>query len=315
MAFWLWRARGLKPPHQGLWLRAALGAKRFRIPRLRSLATAYAIATIMLAVFSCAVAVALPPGIRFPQAQVHPLPPSLEKWHDREDSGNYFEAIKRLDVGYLIWSEFPVQVYLDFDSPDRPWVEAVTQAIEQWQAYFPLEISDRPNLAHITIHRQRPPLKLGPDGELGRVRSATTEYQLYLGSRGHLPDRQYLLHHCHIFLTPDQTPEYTLATARHELGHAIGIWGHSPEPTDALYFAQVRHPPPISPRDLNTLKRIYQQPTHLGWPMQPEHSRLWNTLPTLPTLPPLPGLPQLPQLPKLPKLPELPKLPKLPELF
>jgi predicted Zn-dependent protease len=31
------------------------------------------------------------------------------------------------------------------------------------------------------------------------------------------------------------------------------------------YFSQVRNPPPISPRDVNTLKRIYQQPTSLGW--------------------------------------------------
>jgi predicted Zn-dependent protease len=34
-----------------------------------------------------------------------------------------------------------------------------------------------------------------------------------------------------------------------------------------MYFSQVREPPPISARDINTLKRIYQQPTRLGWPV------------------------------------------------
>jgi len=278
----------------------------FNLP-LRSVVTAYAIATVLLAVFSSTVSVALSPGSRWPEPQVHPLPPSLDQWHDPEDSGDYFQAIEPLNVEYLIWSDFPVAVYLDFDVPDRRWVAAVTHAIQEWQAYFPLILSDRPDLAQIIIHRQRPPLKLGPDGQLGRVRSATTEYQLYRGSRSHQPETEYLLHRCDIFLTPDQTPDYTLATARHELGHAIGIWGHSPEPTDALYFAQVRDPAPISPRDLNTLKRIYQQPTRLGWPIPSEDPRLkiWHTLPTLPTLPSLPPLPKLPPLPPLPKLPKL----------
>ena len=35
--------------------------------------------------------------------------------------------------------------------------------------------------------------------------------------------------------------------------------------TDVLYFSQVRNPPAISARDVNTLKRVYEQPTRLGW--------------------------------------------------
>jgi predicted Zn-dependent protease len=66
-------------------------------------------------------------------------------------------------------------------------------------------------------------------------------------------------------LSPSQTGNYVVAAARHELGHALGIWGHSPLQTDALYFSQVRNPPTISSSDVNTLKRVYQQPTSLGW--------------------------------------------------
>jgi len=70
-----------------------------------------------------------------------------------------------------------------------------------------------------------------------------------------------------IYIRPDQAIEYLQAAARHELGHALGIWGHSPQPTDALYASQVRNPAKISARDLNTLKRVYEQPTRLGWEM------------------------------------------------
>ena len=51
------------------------------------------------------------------------------------------------------------------------------------------------------------------------------------------------------------------------LGHALGIWGHSSDSRDALYGAAVANPPAISPRDRNTLVKIYEQPTRLGWPL------------------------------------------------
>ncbi|MFM6754387.1 MAG: peptidase, partial [Dolichospermum sp.] len=74
-----------------------------------------------------------------------------------------------------------------------------------------------------------------------------------------------LYHRFTILLSPSQTGEYVLSAARHELGHALGIWGHSLSPTDTMYFSQVRNPPLISVRDVNTLKRIYEQSTSLGW--------------------------------------------------
>ena len=65
-----------------------------------------------------------------------------------------------------------------------------------------------------------------------------------------------------IYVWPDITvPELTqglLATATHEFGHALGIAGHSPDPSDVMY---AQHQPDqdvlLSVRDINTIKTIY----------------------------------------------------------
>ena len=46
----------------------------------------------------------------------------------------------------------------------------------------------------------------------------------------------------------------------HELGHAIGLWGHSPNTDDVCHAtATAQHP---TPRDVNTLLKVYDTPLH-----------------------------------------------------
>ncbi|HEY9669682.1 MAG TPA: peptidase [Coleofasciculaceae cyanobacterium] len=214
-----------------------------------------------------------------PAPQIHPLPTPLAQWQDATDAGDYFSQIKPTPLGYLIWSQFPIRIYVE--RPKDPteasasiqrfqkWVDAVLQAVQEWTLYLPLEVVTQPEVADIAILHERPPLQASFNRETGqfnipRARSAETRYEFYLGQAKNA-SQQILLQRFTIKLSPHQTADYTLATARHELGHALGIWGHSPFPTDTMYFSQVRNPPQISARDINTLKRIYEQPTRLGW--------------------------------------------------
>jgi len=207
-----------------------------------------------------------------PPAQVHPLPPSLAQWQDPTNSGDYFDQITPSPGGYLVWSQLPIQVYIEplpttttGVAEAQRWFDAVTQGVQAWQPYLPLTIVNDSETADIQIWRSAPPIQRQPDGTLGRIRAAETRYEFYLDSSFPGPPR--LSHRCMISLSPHQAATYTQATARHELGHALGIWGHSLNPEDVMYFSQVRQPPTLSPRDINTLKRIYAQPTRLGWPL------------------------------------------------
>ncbi len=170
----------------------------------------------------------------------------------------------------------------------QEWFTAVKDAIQDWNTYLPLTIVSSSDAADITIWRRNPPLKVDrsalqhdaqrqADRSSGgsrqaetRARSAETQFTLFVAREAFppgdpTPGKPTLSHRMTIWLGMNQTQNYLRAAARHELGHALGIWGHSSNTADVMYFSQVRQPPPISDRDLNTLKRIYQQPTRLGW--------------------------------------------------
>ena len=210
-----------------------------------------------------------------PALKTHPLPESLATWKNNSNTEDYFDRVESTPLGYLVWSQFPIKVYLekptnaeDVTASDRRWQEWVTtvrKAISEWNSYLPLvEIEDR-EIADIILVRSlvEREIKLNSDTglyDIPRAIAAQTTYDFYLQQ-----DSSILAHRMIVKINPASVGRSLLATVRHELGHALGIWGHSPKETDALYYSQVRNPLPISPRDINTLKKVYQQPTRLGW--------------------------------------------------
>jgi predicted Zn-dependent protease len=225
-----------------------------------------AIALLLFANLASAQSIAPPQtNLTLPPAQVHPLPQTLAQWNEVKNAqGDYFDQIKPTQPGFLVWSHWPIQVYIApppkgaLIKPEI-WHRAILQSVQDWQPYLPIRLTKSQSNADITISANPPQQRSGP-----RVRSAETRFELYVSSQN------TLAHRVSIYIRPNQSIPYISAAARHELGHGLGIWGHSQAPTDVMYFAQVRQPPAISVRDINTLKRIYQQSTHLGWPI-PAH--------------------------------------------
>lgn len=213
---------------------------------------------------------------RLPPFKTHPLPLFLANWQDREHQGDYFNQIQTTPLGYLIWSRFPIKVYLEksFQAQEdtaeevrfRQWIETVRKAVAEWNVYLPIVEVENSQSADLVIERASIEREIKLDRatrryEIPRASTAQTNYEFYLKAS----HPAILSHRMKIKISPNLSTTATLAATRHELGHALGIWGHSSRQTDALYFSQVKAPAHISARDLNTLKKIYQQPTKLGW--------------------------------------------------
>jgi len=226
-----------------------------------------------------------------PTSQIHPLPNSLATWQDQQKLGDYFDLVETTPVGYLVWSQFPIKVYFEQSqtlqeqsAPEQTaqsvraqqWEDAIRKAIAEWHKYLPLQIVTAPESADILIGRSEVSRKVKLNPETGlfdipRTITAQTSYEFYLQAESE-PSKstqklkpKRLAHRMSLKISPDLSAIATVSAARHELGHALGIWGHSDLESDALYFSQVRNTPKISPRDINTLKKIYQQPSKLGW--------------------------------------------------
>lgn len=112
-----------------------------------------------------------------------------------------------------------------------------------------------PNQARITITLKSGPL-MDPNASIGHAsfNSQTLDMEFPI---------QNLKVNITVNTGEDQNPDYPLAFRKeqvgrlvlHEMGHAIGIWGHSKDPDDIMYT----HPivSQLSQRDINTVRKLY----------------------------------------------------------
>jgi predicted Zn-dependent protease len=194
-----------------------------------------------------------------PPLQTYPLPATLATIGPGDD---YFDQLDTNPVGALIWTEFPVTVAIDLAGSKSPreavWLGAVRQAITDWNRYLPIVETTDSTTANITIRRASVPIQRDKAGKLQRIRLAETRFAFFTDAT------QRLRHRMAIVLSPNQADAALKSGATHELGHALGLWGHSDRATDVMYFSQVAQPAGISDRDVRSLRRVYEHPTRLG---------------------------------------------------
>lgn len=169
-----------------------------------------------------------------------------------KSAGDYSSRISRfVNNSAARWTRFPVRVRLP-DDATAEWRKLMESAMEKWGRYIPMKKASQQESADIEVSFVN---HLTP-----RVLGVT---RLTVGG-GRMKVFVYMLR-------PNYYPaiaEKTLAHAFiHELGHAIGIFGHSDKPTDAMYRFEIAAGGKgkltqeklgnISSRDINTLKLIY----------------------------------------------------------
>lgn len=170
-----------------------------------------------------------------------------------KSAGDYFDRITTfVNNTTARWTHFPVRVRLPEDATAE-WKKLMEPGIEKWGKFIPLKTASRQEAADIEVSFVN---HLVPR-VLGVTRLSVTN--------GHMKVAIYMLRPTYY----PQLPAKTLAAAfLHELGHAVGIFGHSDKPGDAMFTFEVapsgngkltqEKPGLISSRDVNTLKHIYE---------------------------------------------------------
>ncbi len=177
-------------------------------------------------------------------------------------SPDYLSVINRMTQGRkLTWPLFlnPVYVHIRFNRPEQTaYLPVIREALGTWEEATSGRVRFRevaaPARANIMINLEEGPLA-HPSQEVAHARYDIRQ------------DRQERNHMMHVTITlktgTDQDRDIPLETrqqqvqrfALHELGHAIGLWGHSTNPDDIMYTRPIASH--LSERDIRTVRRLY----------------------------------------------------------
>jgi tetratricopeptide (TPR) repeat protein len=195
-----------------------------------------------------------------------PDPAITQRLTQLEPRGNavtpdYYQAAGLAGVRRsLLWPEQmnPIPVFIAQESPEQSaYIPIVEGALRDWEAAsqgrLRFQRVQSPNAARIQLLLQERPFsimnssaghadyKLKEDGQ-GRTQSLEIIARIGTGEPG-------------LTMPPKVRESRIRSIALHELGHAIGIWGHSPDPADIMY-PQPRVPE-LSSRVVRTVQTLY----------------------------------------------------------
>jgi len=193
-----------------------------------------------------------------------PLPDTMHPNRYVPEAGDYYWEISRNSEGEE-WNRFPVRVFLG-NAPDIKWQQGAREAYAAWAAVFPLELVSLPQQADIRVSWE------GGVFEKGHV-GGEMEWVRVESAGGTLAARRIAV--IAVDLRFPWSKDDMRAIITHEMGHALGIKGHSSAKKDIMFMEkqETRYRVPVpglprpifwrflvkqpSPRDINTLIRLY----------------------------------------------------------
>jgi len=191
------------------------------------------------------------------------LPASLEAARYVAADGDYYSKIANASEGEQ-WDHFALKVFLG-SAPQIKWQQGAREAYDFWGTVFPMQLVAHPEAADIRFGWEESVEEAGHAGE-------EADWVQVRRRGGAMSGERYVV--ITVDLSQPWSKDEMRAIGLHELGHALGIKGHSDGKKDIMYF-ELREkyrliPTPVpyqlgwrslpkepSQRDLNTLIRLY----------------------------------------------------------
>lgn len=193
------------------------------------------------------------------------FPETLQPSRYVPEAGDYYWQIAASSEGEE-WRDFPIKVFLG-NAPRPKWQEGTREAFDTWLALFPLELVALPQKADIRMGWEESTQEGGHAGEeMDWVQMKRVGDQL--------TGKRVAIITVDLF-SRNWSKEEMRAIVTHEMGHALGIKGHSESKKDIMYWQMQEKyqqiPVPVVPyplfwkslvkqpsqRDINTLIRLY----------------------------------------------------------